>query len=110
MQILAFTPSPEIIKLELSPENEDVVSVANLSRKSLQYEFKPDIGLIREFLGKATGKLPAQFHYHCWIFQDQVPSFVHYEGPLQLMGPILRIGLVSPRLASMPEDKKNSFT
>jgi hypothetical protein len=109
VHILAFTPEPEAIKLELLPVSEDTVRIGDLSRKALQYEFKPDIGVIRELLGKATGKLPAEFHYHCWILADEVPSFVHYEGPLQLMGPILRIELVSPGLASMPEDKKISL-
>ena len=62
--------------------------------------------MIRELLGKATGKIPAQFHYDCWILADEVPSFVQFEGPLQLMGPIVRIELVSPRLLTKPEDKK----
>jgi len=70
--------------------------------------FKPDIGMMRELLGKATGKLPTQFHYKCWILADDVPSFVQFEGPLQLMGPILRIELVSPALLIKPEDKKIS--
>ncbi|MBA3967242.1 MAG: hypothetical protein H0X47_16010 [Nitrospirales bacterium] len=109
VNVLAFTPSPEIIKLELSSGREDIVYVGDLSRKALQYEFKPDIGLIREFFGKAIGKLPAQFHYHCWILADKVPSFLQFQGPLQLMGPILRIALVSPRLASTPEDNTMSL-
>lgn len=59
------------------------VKIGEVSRKALHYEFEPDIGMIREWLGKATGKLPAQFHYHCWILADEVPSFVHYERALQ---------------------------
>lgn len=109
VNVLAFTPSPEIIKLELSPGREDIVYVSDLSRKALQYEFKPDIGMIQEFPGKAFGKLPAQFHYHCWILADKVPGFLQFQGPLQLMGPILRIALVSPSLASTPEDKTMSL-
>jgi Thiolase, C-terminal domain len=54
--------------------------------------------MIRELLGKAAGKLPAQFQYDCWVLADEVPSFVKFEGPLQLMGPIVRIELVSPHL------------
>ena len=61
--------------------------------------------MIRKWLGRITGQLPAKFHYHCWILADEVPSFVHYEGPLQLMGPIVRIELVSPSLVTKPEDK-----
>lgn len=105
VHILAFTPQPEVIKLELHPMGEHTVHIGDLSRKALQYVFKPDIGLIRKWLGRITGQLPGKFHYHCWILADEVPSFVHYEGPLQLMGPIVRIELVSPSLVTKPEDK-----
>jgi hypothetical protein len=108
VSFLAFTPRPEIIKLELVLVGEHTVRIGDLSRKAVQYVFKPDIGMIRELLGKATGMIPAQFHYDCWILTDEVPSFVQFEGPLQLMGPIVRIELVSPRLAAKPEDKKVS--
>jgi hypothetical protein len=109
VNFLAFTPRPEVIKLELFLMGEHTVRIGDLSRKALQYVFKPDIGLIREFLGKATGKIPAQFHYDCWILADEVPSFVQFEGPLQLMGPIMRIELVSPRLSmKKPDDEKIS--
>ena len=100
VHILAFTPEPEAIKLELRPIGEHAVRIGDLSWKALEYVFKPDIGMIRKWLGRITGRLPAQFHYRCWILADEVPSFVHYEGPLQLLGPIVRIELVSPSLTS----------
>ena len=59
-------------------------------------------------MSQHTGKLPAQFHYTCWILVDEAPSFVQFEGPLQLMGPIVRIGLMSPSLSIKPEDEKIS--
>ena len=105
VNFLAFTPKPEVIKLELLLVGEHTVRIGDLSRKAVQYVFKPDIGMIRELLGKASGKIPAQFHYDCWILADEVPSFVQFEGPLQVMGPIMRIELVSPRLLTKPEDK-----
>jgi hypothetical protein len=108
VSFLAFTPRPEIIKLELLPMGEHAVRIGELSRKAVRYVFKPDIGTIRELFGKATGRLPTQFHYDCWILDDEVPSFVQFEGPLQLMGPIMRIELVSPRLSIKPEDEKIS--
>jgi hypothetical protein len=108
VNFLAFTPAPEAIKLELLPMGEHTVRIGDLSRKVLQYVFKPDIGMIRKFFGKFFGKLPADFHYDCWILADEVPSFVQFEGPLQLMGPVVRIELVSPRLSTKPEDKKIS--
>jgi hypothetical protein len=108
VNFLAFTPKPEVIKLELLLMGEHTVRIGDLSRKAVQYSFKPDIGMIRELLGKATGKIPAHFYYDCWILADEVPSFVQFEGPLQLMGPVVRIELMSPRLAANPEDKKVS--
>ena len=108
VSFLAFTPRPEVIKLDLLPMEEYSVKIGEVSRKALHYMFEPDIGMIRELLGKVTGKLPAQFHYNCWILADEVPGFVHFEGPLQLMGPIMRIELVSPSLLRKPEDKKRS--
>ena len=108
VSFLAFTPTPEVIKLELLQVREHTVRIGDLSRKAAQYVFKPDIGMIRELLGKAIGKIPAEFHYDCWILADEVPSFVQFEGPLQLMGPIMRIELVSPRLPTLPDHKKVS--
>jgi hypothetical protein len=105
VNFLAFTPAPEVIKLELNLMGEHTARIGDLSRKAIQYAFKPDIGTIREFLGKATGRLPANFHYDCWILDDEVPSFVQFEGPLQLMGPIMRIELLSPHLLTKSEDK-----
>jgi hypothetical protein len=106
VNFLAFTPKPEIIKLELNLKGEHTVRIGDLSRKAIQYAFQPDIGMIRELLGRATGKIPDQFHYDCWILDDEVPSFVQFEGPLQLMGQIMRIELVSPHLLTKSEDKK----
>jgi hypothetical protein len=106
VNFLAFTPKPEIIKLELKLKGEHTVRIGDLSRKAIHYAFQPDIGMIRELLGKVTGKIPDQFHYDCWILDDEVPSFVQFEGPLQLMGPIIRIELVSPHLLTKSEDKK----
>jgi hypothetical protein len=108
VNFLAFTPRPEVIKLELLLMGEHTVRVGDLAHKAVQYVFKPDIGMIRKLLGKATGQIPAQFHYDCWVLADEVPSFVQFEGPLQLMGPIMRIELVSPRLLTKSEDKKIS--
>ncbi|MDP1770033.1 MAG: hypothetical protein Q8L74_14705 [Nitrospirota bacterium] len=105
VHLLAFTPGPEAIKLDLLLMGERTVQVGEVSRKALHYAFKPDMGMIRKFIGKAVGKLPAHFHYDCWVLADEVPSFVQFQGPLQLMGPIMRIELVSPRLSTKSEEE-----
>src|SRR4029078_87328 len=108
VNVLAFTPKPEVIKLELLLMGEHTVRIGEQLRKAVQYSFKPDIGMIRELLGKATGKIPASFHYECWVLADEVPSFVQFEGALQLIGPIVRIQTVSPRLSATTENEKIS--
>jgi hypothetical protein len=54
------------------------------------------------------GKLPDDFHYDCDILADEVPSFVRFEGPLQLMGPILSIELISPQVAMNAGDRNHA--
>ena len=108
VNFLAFTPSPQLIPLQLRFIGEQTVHIAELASKAKHYVFKPQIGKIRQFFGKLTGQLPADFHYDWWILTDEAPGFVEFEGPLQLMGPNVRIQLVSPRLSAKPEDKRIS--
>lgn len=109
VSVFAFTPTPQAIKVNLHAVDEDPVNIAEVSRKATQYVYTPQIGMIKEFFGKALGKLPAEFHYTCWIMNDKIPSFVQFEGPLQLMGQVVRIELVSPRVSiKKPEDEKIS--
>ena len=108
VSVLSFTPAPLVIKVQLRAIDEQPVQIGEVSRKATQYVFTPQIGMIKEFFGKAIGKLPAEFHYTCWIMNDKISSFVQFEGPLQLMGQIVRIELVSPRVSIKPEDEKIS--
>ncbi len=108
VSVLAFTPAPQVVKVQLRAIDEHPIQIGESSSKATQYVFTPQIGMIRGLVGKAIGKLPAQFHYTCWILIDEVPSFVQFEGPLQLMGPIMRIELVSPRVPTKTEAKKVS--
>lgn len=108
VSVLTFTPAPQVVKVQLHAIDEDPVSIGDLSRKATQYVFIPQISLIKEFFGKAFGKLPNDFHYNCWIMVGEMPSFVQFEGPLQLMAPIVRIELVSPRLGTQSENKRVS--
>ncbi len=108
VSVLSFTPAPQVIKVQLRAIDEQPIQLGELSSKATHYVFTPQLGVIKEFLGKTIGKLPAQFHYNCWIMVDAPPSFVQFEGPLQLMGQIIRIELVSPRLSIKPEYEKIS--
>ena len=107
VNVLAFVPEPTPIALELAFVGEQVIRVGDEPRKAWQYAFKPDIGPVKKFLGTMLGKLPADLHYDCYVLADEVPSFVRFEGRLQLMGPILSIELISPQVASKAEDRKH---
>lgn len=91
VSILAFTPAPQIINVQLLAVDMGSVHIGELPSKATQYVFKPQIGMLQKLLGKAAGKLPAHFQYDCWIMVNETPSFVKFEGPLQLMGPTVRI-------------------
>lgn len=106
VSVLAFTPAPQVITLQLLFMGEQTVHIADMTSKAMQYTLKPEIGVMRRFFAEATGRLPANFHYDCWILTDEVPSFVQFQGPLQLMGPVVRIELVSPRLPVTPKAKE----
>lgn len=108
VRILSFTPAPEVITLRLEVAGERAVRIGDVSKQATQYVFKPQIGVIRKAIGKALGKLPANFHYDCWILAHDVPSFVQFEGPLQLMGPVMRIELMSPLLVTREDEKVSS--
>jgi len=108
VHVIAFSPEPSVIKLELAFIGEHAIRIGDHSRKALRYAFKPDIGPIRKFFGQVLGKLPADFHYDCYILGDEVPAFVQFEGPLQLMGPTLRIELISPRVHVSTGNEKHA--
>jgi hypothetical protein len=105
VNVLAFTPEPTAISVDLAFVGERVIRVGDQSRKAWRYAFKPDIGLVKKFFGRMLGKLPDDFHYDCDILADEVPSFVRFKGPLQLMGPVLSIELISPQVAMEAEDR-----
>lgn len=101
--------SEGVTHVHLHAIEEQSIQLGDRSGKATQFVFTPQLGMIQEWLGTITGKLPAEFHYDCWIMVDGIPSFVQYEGPLQLLGPILRIELVSPHLHAKPDEKKISL-
>jgi hypothetical protein len=59
-------------------------------------------------IDRGKAEYNADFPYDCWILTDEMPSFVQFLGPLQIMGPIVRIELISPRLSAKPGDKRSS--
>lgn len=95
VHIVAFTPAPRIIPLELSPAGGQKVWVGEFPRSTVHYVFKPRLGIWLRLMAKLSGRMPPDSNV--WIVTDGVPGFVRFEGALVAAGPVWRIDLASPR-------------
>ncbi|MBZ5538083.1 MAG: hypothetical protein LAO31_19185 [Acidobacteriia bacterium] len=95
VHIVAFTPAPRIIPLDLSPAGEQKVWVGGFPRSTARYVFKPRLGIWLRLMAKISGRMPPDSNV--WIVTDGVPGFVRFEGSLVAAGPVWRIDLASPR-------------
>lgn len=93
VHIVAFTPQPRLIRLEIGPSGEQRLVNERRAYTAVRYRLKPRLGPLLGFFARLTGKAPPDSH--TWIAQDGVPAFVRYEGPLY-SGPIWRIDLSAP--------------
>ena len=92
--IVAATPKPRLVKLELSTAGEDALTTGTMPRKAAHYIVKVDIGGLAGLVAPLVGKQPPDSHV--WILGGEAPAFVKSEQPLFLGGPVWRIELVSP--------------
>jgi hypothetical protein len=100
VHVLAFTPKPTLVRLELTPRGEETVPVGGRRGTATRYVLEPKLGLLRGAAAALLGKTPAD--YHCWIVTADLPAFVAIDGPLYTGGPIWRIETVSPRAPARP--------
>ena len=99
IHLVTFTPKPQIIELELLPTGHERVSVGNASKTANSYILRPKLGTARKLLASLTGRVPPD--NHAWILNDEVPTFVSFQGPLFMGGPVWRIELTSPEIESL---------
>jgi hypothetical protein len=95
VHLVAFTPKPLLIELEVAMAGEHNVMVDELTKSATHYVFKPHPGPWLELFAKMLGRMPSDSH--AWIVTEDVPAFVKFEGPLNPTGPIWQIELTSPR-------------
>jgi hypothetical protein len=95
VHIVAFTPTPRLIQLELTPDGEHKVLVGELAKNATHYVLKPHLGIWLKLIATLLGRVPSD--YHAWIITDEVPAFVRFEGPLSATGPVWRVELAIPR-------------
>ena len=93
VHIVAFTPKPRLIGLELAPTGTGRVMLGGHSEKAVHYKLKPRLGTFVKVMASILGKAPPDSD--AWIVTDDVPAFVRFEGPMY-MGPVWRLSLASP--------------
>ncbi len=94
VSLVAATPKPRVVTLEISRSGREPFSTGGTSREALHYVVKVDIGGIAGLLAPLLGKQPPDSHI--WVLGGEAPAFVKAELPLYLGGPLWRIELVSP--------------
>lgn len=93
VHMVAFTPAPRVIQLDMVPSGEDGLMIGDLKKSALHYVLKPRLGLLK-IPAALMGKLPPD--NHLWIVTSDIPAFVKFQGPLFNEGPIWRVELTSP--------------
>jgi hypothetical protein len=85
VQVVAFTPKPRLVKIQLLPLSHDPVLVSDAPRQVTRWAIRPQLGLFASML---IADVP---DVHCWILPGEAPAFLKAEGPLYFQGPIWRI-------------------
>ena len=94
MSMVAATPKPRLVKLEVAAAGEESFHVGGSPRKATRYVVKVEIGGLAGLIAPLLGKDPPDSHV--WILRGEAPAFVRSEQPLYLGGPMVRIELTSP--------------
>jgi hypothetical protein len=85
VQVVAFTPKPRFVKIQLVPVAEDPVLVSDSPMQVTRWAIRPQLGLFASLL---ITDIP---DVNCWILPGEAPAFLKAEGPMYFQGPIWRI-------------------
>jgi len=98
--LVAATPKPRLVKLDVSSAGEEPFSTGTAGRKATHYILHVDIGGLSGMIAPLVGKQPPDSHV--WILGGDTPAFVKAEQPFFLGGDVWRIELVSPAWPKNP--------
>ena len=93
VHIVAFTPKPRLIGLEIAPSGSQRVMLGQHAETAVHFKLKPKLGALLKVFATLLGKAPPDSD--AWIVTDDVPAFVRFEGPIY-SGPVWRLNLTSP--------------
>jgi hypothetical protein len=103
--MIVATPKPRLVKLVITPVEEDGFAVGASRYKAEEYNIHIDLTGVAGVVAPIVGKEPPDTHV--WIYQGNSPLFVKSEGPQYEGGPIWQIelaGLTWP--AESPTESK----
>jgi hypothetical protein len=95
VHIVAFTPKPKLIQLEMVPAGNQRLVAGDATRQATRYALKPKLGATVRVFASLLGKAPAD--QECVILTEDVPAFVRCDGALYLKGPVWRIEMTTAR-------------
>jgi hypothetical protein len=93
VHMVAFTPKPRLIGLELTPVNRASIAIGQHHEAAVHLRVTPKLGAVVGFVASLLGKLPPDSDV--WIALDGVPAFVRFEGPMYT-GPVWVLTLATP--------------
>lgn len=85
VSVVAFTPKPRAVKLQLMPVAEERAAVAGAHLPATRYHVRPQLGLFASLLVMDIPDI------RVWVVLGEAPAFLRAEGPLYFMGPIWRV-------------------
>jgi hypothetical protein len=93
MSLVAATPKPRLVKLEVSAEGEDSFLVGEAERKATKFVVKIKIKGVAGAVAPLVGKEPPD--RYVWVSTGEAPTFLKSEGPLSEGGPAWRVEVTS---------------
>lgn len=94
VSMVAITPKPRLVKLEITPKGEEPFTTGGMGRKAMHFVAKVDIPGLPGVVASLLDKTPPDSHI--WILEGDGPAFVKSESPFFPGAPLWRIELVSP--------------
>lgn len=95
VRMVAFTPKPRLVDVELIPAGEDTFYVGGAARRAQRYRADLELPGLLGVAAKVVGKEPPDLRY--WFATGPVPAFLKFEGPFYVNGPVWRIQMDSPQ-------------
>ncbi len=98
VSLVVTTPKPRIVKLVISPLDEESFSIGGEQHKALHSEIKIIIGGVVGLVAPLIGKAPPIIEI--WEAGGEAPTFLKETGPTFDDGPVFTIELASPEWPS----------